>query len=112
MATRYSNRRISRNRNRLYKKYFEDRNVKFIRHFRTAKLAYPTPEQIRELSVLTHVWKTGDRYYKLAFDYYGSSKYWWVVAWFNQKPTEAHLKYGDVVFVPTPLDKVLNFLDV
>ena len=50
------------------------RNVNQIRQFRTAELSYPTPDQIRELNVLTHVWKSGDRYYKLAFEYYGSSK--------------------------------------
>tara|TARA_R110000744_G_scaffold12918_2_gene38080 strand:- start:620 stop:958 length:339 start_codon:yes stop_codon:yes gene_type:complete len=112
MATRYNNRKISRNKNKLYKRYFEDRNVNHIRQFRSPDLAYPTTEQIRELQVLSHIWKTGDRYYKLAFEFYGNSKYWWVIAWFNKKPTEAHLKLGDVVFVPTPLDKLLNFYDV
>ena len=112
MATRYNNRKITRNKNKLYKNQFEKRNVPQIRQFRTPELAYPTPEQISQLNVLTHVWKGGDRYYKLAFEYYGNSKYWWVIAWFNQKPTEAHINYGDIVFVPTPLDKLLNFYDV
>ena len=112
MSNRYNNRRIARNKNKIYKKYFEDRNVKQIRQFRTPKLDYPTSEQIRQLKVLTHVWKSGDRYYKLAFEYYGSSKYWWVIAWFNKKPTESHAKVGDIILVPTPLDKLLNFFDV
>ena len=112
MGTRYNNRQITRNKNKLYKKHFEDRNVTQIRQFRTPELSYPTPDEIRQLNVLTHVWKTGDRYYKLSFEYYGSSKYWWVIAWFNQKPTESHVKYGDVVFVPSPLDKLLNLFDV
>ena len=112
MATRYSNRKISRNKNKLYKKFLEDRNVNHIRQYRTPELAYPTPDQIRQLSILTHVWSTGDRYYKLAFEYYGNSKYWWVIAWFNKKPTEAHLKVGDVILVPNPLGKLLNFFDI
>jgi hypothetical protein len=37
MGTRYNNRKIARNKNKLYKKYFEDRNVKQIRQFRTAE---------------------------------------------------------------------------
>ena len=112
MGSRYNNRKIARNKNKLYKKHFEDRNVTLIRQFRTAKLSYPTREQMYQLSVLTHVWKTGDRYYKLAFEYYGSSKYWWVIAWFNKKPTESHVKLGEIVRIPLPLDRLLNFFDV
>jgi len=112
MATRYNNREKTINRNKLYKKFFEDRNVKFIRQYRTPELDYPTPDQIRQLTVLSHVWKSGDRYYKLAFQYYGNAKYWWVIAWFNKKPTEGHLKIGDVIRIPSPLDKLLNFYNV
>jgi len=112
MSSRYNNRKIARNKNKLYKNFFKDRNITLVRQYRTANLSYPTKEQVRQLKVLTHVWKTGDRYYKLSFDYYGTSKYWWVIAWFNKKPTEAHVKYGDVVLIPTPLDKLLNFFDV
>ena len=112
MATRYSRRKITRNRNKLYKKFFKDRNVNFVRQFRTPELSFPTPEQIRQLTVLSHIWTAGDRYYKLAFEYYGNSKYWWVIAWFNKKPTEGHLKAGDLIYIPTPLDKILNYYDV
>jgi len=112
MATRYSGRKITRNKNKLYKKFFEDRNVNFIRQFRSPELAYPTPEQLRQLTIINHIWTTGDRYYKLAFDYYGNAKYWWVIAWFNKKPTEGHLKLGDLILIPTPLDKILNYYDV
>ena len=112
MASRYNNRKVARNKNKLYKNFFKDRNITLIRQYTTAKLSYPTKEQVKQLKVLTHIWKSGDRYYKLSFDYYGTSKYWWVIAWFNKKPTEAHVKYGDIVLIPTPLDKLLNFFDV
>lgn len=112
MPSRYNNRKISRNKNKLYKRTFEERNVNFIRQYRSPDLAYPTPEQIRQLTVLTRVWKAGDRYYKLAYEYYGNSKYWWVIAWFNKKPTEAHVNVGEVIYIPTPLDKLLNYYDV
>ena len=49
MASRYNNRLTSVNNNRLYKNTFKDRNVKFIRQYRTATLTYPTKEQIRQL---------------------------------------------------------------
>jgi nucleoid-associated protein YgaU len=112
MPSRYNNRLTSVNNNRLYKNTFEERNVNFIRQYRTANLAYPTTEQMRQLTIQQHVWKEGDRYYKLAYEYYGNSKYWWVLAWFNKRPTEAHVKLGDVISIPTPLDRLLNFYDV
>ena len=112
MGTRYNSRQITANDNKMYKKTLEERNVKLIRQYRTANLSYPTTEQIRQLTVQTHVWKTGDRYYKLAFQYYGNSNYWWVIAWFNRKPTEAHVKLGDLITIPTPLDRLLNFFNV
>jgi len=34
---------------------------------------------------------------------------WWVIAWYNQKPTEAHFNVGDVVYIPTPLANVLQY---
>ena len=54
----------------------------------------------------------GDRYFKLAYEYYGDSKLWWVIAWYNQKPSEADVKNGDTIFIPLPLDKVLSALRV
>jgi hypothetical protein len=57
-----------------------------------------------------HIWKTGDRYYKLAAAYYGRPQLWWVIALYNQKPTEGHLKRGDVIKIPTSLDLLLYYL--
>ena len=50
----------------------------------------------------------GDRYYKLADGYYGDSRYWWIIAWFNKKPTESHIKVGDIIRVPTSLGDILS----
>jgi len=57
-----------------------------------------------------HVWKTGDRFYKLADTYYGNPEYWWVIARYNQTPTEGHLRAGSVIIIPTPINRVLNTL--
>jgi len=67
---------------------------------------------MRGLQKVGHIWTLGDRYYKLAHQHYGESQYWWVIAWFNKKPTEAHLSLGDVVYVPLPLSRILNLLKV
>jgi len=112
MASRYINRKITRNDNKLYKSVFEDRNVKYIRQFRSPVLAYPTADQMRLVQKVGHIWTLGDRYYKLAHKHYGESQYWWVIAWFNKKPTEAHVALGDTIYVPLPLHAILGMLQV
>jgi len=54
----------------------------------------------------------GDRYFKLAHRFYGDSKLWWVIAWFNKKPTESHVDVGDLILIPTDLYQILNIFDV
>ena len=58
----------------------------------------------------THIWKLGDRYHKLASEYYADSELWWVIASYNKKPTEFHLKAGDIVYIPMPLETVLYYM--
>mgnify|MGYP003638290025 CR=1 FL=1 len=99
-----------RNLNELYAEMREERGVNSIVHYGTPNLVYPTAEQMKEIVVLKHRWVTGDRYYKLAHKHYGDSSLWWVIAWFNKKPTESHVKLGSVVSIPKPLTKILNFL--
>ena len=111
MPSRYENRITAVNNDDKYDSFFKERNVKFIEQFRTAKLNHPTARQIGNLTLVAHMWGVGDRYWKLAFKHYGSEDLWWVVAWFNQRPTEAHVRAGDVIQIPLPLDKVLGYLD-
>jgi len=110
MASRYDNGRPFINDKEEYKEFFEDRGVDYIRQFRTGMLTQPTVEDRARLNPVKHVWQVGDRYSKLAHRYYGNSALWWVIAWYNQRPTEAHVKPGIVVRIPTPLDRVLAIL--
>ena len=73
-------------------------------------MPYPTVEQAGNLTFINHVWKQGDRYFKLASEYYGDPTLWWVIAWFNKKPTESHVKLGDIIQIPMPLETVLFHL--
>jgi hypothetical protein len=111
MPTRYDNRQIFLNTNELYENTFEERNVNSIRHYDTAEFAYPNVSEIKGLTSVNHIWKTGDRYFKLAIQYYGSAQYWWVIAMFNQKPTEANLTVGDLINIPLPLQDILRYYD-
>jgi len=108
MPTRYKNRQVVRNTNELYESFIEERDLNVIRHYRTPIIAHPTSKQRRALLHTKVVWKQGDRFWKLSSEHYGNPSYWWVIAWYNQKPTEASLELGDTLLIPRPLDKVLE----
>ena len=109
---KYIDRKVIQNNTEMYEEVLEDRGVTVIGHYNTPKLRHLNPRQIGKLERLTHVWKTGDRYYKLAHKHYGDSKYWWVIAWYNKKPTESHVALGELVYIPLPLEDVLRFLGI
>jgi len=104
---RYDDRLVYRNSNELYERMFDDRGVRFIRQFGTPRMRYPASQQLAELETIQHIWKTGDRFYKLSSHYYTSPEYWWVIAQFNKRPTEGHLTPGDVIYIPLPLELTL-----
>jgi len=114
MATsRYSKLLPVNNVDEGYKKlylYSRVNNNNIIRQYPTLNLKYPTSEQIQSYTIQTETWSLGDRFYKLANQYYGDSQYWWLIAFFNKTPTEQHLQLGDVVQIPLPLNVVLSDL--
>jgi nucleoid-associated protein YgaU len=108
---RYKNQQIFVNINEAYKRYLKKtRGMENIKQYDTPVFRHPTIEEIKTLNVVSHIWKTGDRYFKLADQYYDDPEMWWVIALYNQKPTEFQLKLGDIVFVPTPLESVLFYI--
>jgi len=109
---RYANRFIAINREDMYSKLFENRGVKGIRQFTTAIMEMPSAEELMNITVLNHVWKVGDHYWKLAEKHYGDATLWWIIAFYNNRPTEAHLTFGTVIQIPTPLDAVLSAIEV
>lgn len=110
MTSRYDNRRLIKNNLEEYETIFEDRGINYIIQYDTKGLKYPTVKQIKNLTRVQHVWVVGDRFYKLAAEFYGDPTYWWVIAQYNKTPTEASLTVGDIVYIPTPLEKILNYL--
>jgi len=110
--SRYDNRTIVKNDNEQYKDYFDDRGVKFINHYTLAKLKYPTDEQLNKLNIIRYKWKVEDKYWKLAIEHYNNQYYWWIIAWFNRKPTEAYVKAGDIIYIPGSLEQILEYLGV
>jgi hypothetical protein len=110
--SRYDGRRILNNSLPMYRELLQERGRVYITHYGTPTMRYPTAQEMSTLTMIGHIWTIGDRFYKLAHKHYGMSKLWWVIAWFNRTPTEAHLSLGDVVNIPKPLDSVLEMLDV
>lgn len=109
MSSRYNLRRKLTNTMRFYKEYMRERGVGKISHYNTPKMRYPAPEIVAtDINRIQHIWKAGDMYWKLAAKHYGDSELWWVIAWFNKKPTENHVKLGDIIHIPKPLDVVLS----
>tara|TARA_Y100000296_G_C5035208_1_gene186894 strand:+ start:247 stop:612 length:366 start_codon:yes stop_codon:yes gene_type:complete len=121
MSSRYDDSIAFLNDEEFYKSYFRDRNrppgvyssgIKHIVHYATPELRHPTEGEISSLQNISHIWNRGDKYYKLAYEHYGSGKYWWVIAWFNRRPTESHINIGDVIYVPMPFEKIMQYLGV
>ena len=112
MTSRNDNRPTTTNTNDLYYNFFKNRNVKQIRQFNTANLKYPNKEQMSNLIVTNHMWTRGDNYTKIADSVYGDSTLWWVIAHFNQKPLQSEIEFGDVIYIPRPLELVLNYFGV
>ena len=111
-SLRYDNRLIAINGNTLYREYFKNRGVKTIEQYSTPRFRYPTEDEIAELNLINHIWVVGDRYYKLAHEHYGDPELSWIIAMFNQKPTEAFVGQGTLIYIPTPLDIVISYFTV
>ena len=112
MSSRYDGVGKFINDNTIYYNKFKDRGITQVQQYGTRHLKFPTGEQITELNILSHSWAYGDRYSNLAFSNYGDPKLWWVIAFFNQQPTESGLAFGDLVFIPHPLERILSFYGV
>lgn len=108
--SRYSNRSKITNISSVYSELRKKRGVRFIEHYTSPIMKHPTVAERARLNLIPHVWTTGDRFYKIANQYYGDSSLWWIIAWFNTAPTEAHLPVGDVIHIPTPLSRVYDIL--
>jgi hypothetical protein len=108
---RYSKIPVLINKNDLYKNFLKDRNIKQINHFSSITYNYPTIEQLQELQFETYIWKSGDRYWKLASRYYNDPTLWWIIAYINKKPIESDLAVGDSLFIPLDVESLLRLIE-
>tara|TARA_R110000824_G_scaffold238321_2_gene427052 strand:- start:114 stop:455 length:342 start_codon:yes stop_codon:yes gene_type:complete len=95
-----------------YSSILEERGQILIKQYATKRLKYPSIGDLRNISRTKHLWKVGDKYWKLAQTHYGDPQLWWIIGWFNQKPTEAHCKNGDTILIPTPLERLYKYFGI
>jgi len=112
MPSRYNGRKKFRNIDPLYDNIFEERDVTAVVQYTTPKFHGAGISQFNRLSIAQELWTTGDRLYKLAAKHYGSGRYWWVIARFNKKPTDAHFQIGDTVYIPLPREVIFEIYNV
>ncbi len=106
---RHTNRSVFRNNEELYREYLEKRGLTSIKQHTTVDMKHPSKKQDKLLTKTVHTWSVGDKMWKLSQQHYGDPSYWWVIAWYNLKPTDGHFRLGDRVLIPKPLNKILKF---
>ena len=90
-----------------YKETLENRGVKKIKQYKTQRLKQFSK---RNIQVYRHTWSAGDAFWKLADQYYGDAKYWYIIARFNKTPTEASLSIGMIIEIPASLSIALQVI--
>jgi nucleoid-associated protein YgaU len=109
--SRYNKTKVLNNSSEYYRYLRQKRNnVKNIQHYETPILYHPGVIERSLIEATEHIWKSSDRFFKLAHKYYGDSTYWWVIAWYNGAPTEADLAPGDLITIPVDLRQALTIL--
>jgi|TARA_R100001129_G_scaffold123497_1_gene86159 hypothetical protein len=109
-TARRKQRFVFTNDRELYDDILTRKRVQAIRQYSTLNLTPFRANLDNKIQEINHIWKTGDRYFKLASQYYGRPELWWIIAFYNQKPTEGHVMKGDLIKVPTPIELVLYYI--
>jgi nucleoid-associated protein YgaU len=109
MTSRYTNTRSFINNLPEYENVLEDRGVNYIQQYRSPAYKQLTEDQLASLTEGTYSWQVGDRLEKISSRVYNDPQYWWIIARYNNKPTDAHFKRGDTVRIPQPLNLILSY---
>jgi len=92
----------------LYRKKFENRNIKSITQYSTPKFNQITERDLESIKFFNYAWARGDNWQYIADKFYDSPKDWKILALFNKKPTECHISIGDIIMLPRSLEELKN----
>ena len=109
--SRYTNVPLVKNDLDFYKEKLDSRYVDSIVHHRPNTATSLNYDFVTDLKYVNKIWDSSTRLYKLAYDAYGDPTLWWIIGLVNKKPTDAHWKLGDVIYIPidpTPVLRIVN----
>lgn len=99
---------ILENDEKIYLKFMEKIGASKIDHSSLVLFGDPVDSSfLKKINILKHNYASSDSLCKIAYKHYGDAELWWVLAWFNGKPTDFHCKIGEVLLIPTPVEEVL-----
>tara|TARA_R110001583_G_scaffold13454_1_gene57821 strand:+ start:964 stop:1287 length:324 start_codon:yes stop_codon:yes gene_type:complete len=94
-----------------YEEILRKKDLNYITQYETPILTHLQDEDYPLLNFIPHIWQTGDKYYKLAGQYYKNPSLWWVIAWINKKPTESHVKMGETIYITLSLEQTMALIN-
>lgn len=98
-----------KNDDKIYSKFFKKIGIQSVDHKSIVVLGDPMREDfLKDIMTTEHLFSAGDTLSKISFSQYGDPKFWWVIAWFNSKPTDLHCEIGDTIYIPFPLEEAIS----
>ena len=88
-----------------YEPLLNDRDLKYVDLYTEGikiKIDYS------KISYRKHIWSKSDNLFRLANTYYNDKNMWWIIAFYNQKPTDAHFTIGEEIYIPVRPNDVLS----
>ena len=95
-----------------YAKILSNRKIEKAILDKTAVIMSPdmvlTDETVYEV---VEIWRANSKLWSMAEKHYGEGRYYWLIGLHNDKPTDAHWKPGDKVYIPQPLEYVMSLYE-
>jgi len=94
-----------------YDRILKKRNVREgVMMLGTPEIGHPADLDTSLIFETEEIWSHSTKLWKLAAKYYGDGNLYWVIALYNSRPTDAHWKIGDIVYIPQPVEYVADIL--
>ena len=87
--------------------YQKDKNKQSFDTLNFLRIKRPTDKS--KFRIKHHVWNRLDKFTLIAYEEYGFTELWFVIAWFNYLPSEHKLIDGDVIEIPHPIEEIIKY---